>query len=148
MQIELAFRDQCDRPPPGSSPRHLDSAAGDTNFSARWSVIKKEFTKSFLAAGGTDHAVSDGKQRERRRGVWQRRFWEHTIEDEDDFETQFDYIHYTPVKHGLAKCPKEWSASSFHRWVEQGVYAKDWGCGKNGPPDFAGDVEEFGEPED
>lgn len=130
-------------------PDHLHAIwtlpRGDSNFSARWSVIKKEFTKAFLAAGGTDYVVSEGKQKERRRGFWQRRFWEHLIEDEDDFQAHFDYIHYNPVKHGLVECPRDWGASSFHRWVQKGVYPNDWACGKHGPPTFNHDVE-FGEP--
>jgi hypothetical protein len=35
----------------------------------------------------------------------------------------------TTVSHGLVRCPHEWRVSSFHRWVEQGMYAIDWGCG-------------------
>ena len=133
-------------------PDHLHTIwtlpQGDTNYSARWSVIKKEFTKAFMASGGTDHEVSAGKQREHRRGVWQRRFWEHTIENEDDFETHFDYIHYNPVKHGLVECPIDWSASSFHRWAKAGVYTKNWACRKHGPPQFARNIETFGEPDE
>jgi putative transposase len=81
---------------------------GDENYSGRWSFIKKNFTTQFLARGGRDAPVSAGKQHERRRGVWQRRFWEHTIQDEADFQTHFDYIHYNPVKHKLVKCPSDW----------------------------------------
>jgi putative transposase len=57
---------------------------------------------------------------------WQRRFWEHTIRDEADLEAHFDYIHYNPVKHGLAKAPRDWPWSSFHRWVRAGHYDIDW----------------------
>jgi len=66
---------------------------------------------------------------ERRRGVWQRRFWEHTIRDEEDLEAHFDYIHYNPVKHGLVQRPHEWPWSSFHRWVRAGQYPIDWAAG-------------------
>jgi putative transposase len=47
-----------------------------------------------------ESAVSRSKQEARRRGVWQRRYWEHLIRDEIDFERHCDYIHYNPVKHG------------------------------------------------
>ena len=60
--------------------------------------------------------------------MWQHRFWEHTISDEDDFKRCLDYIHYNPVKHGLASCPHLWPFSSFSRWVERGLYDEDWGC--------------------
>jgi putative transposase len=130
-------------------PDHLHTLwslpAGDGDFSGRWSVIKKEFTVRFLAGGGRDNRVSRGKTREGRRGIWQRRFWEHTIEDEDDFQTHFDYIHYNPVKHGYAKCPRDWGPSSFHRWVARGVYPVDWACGQHPPPMFPVTKDDYGE---
>lgn len=130
-------------------PDHLHAIwtlpAGDHNYSARWSVIKKTFTTRFLAAGGQDAEVSAGKQDEHRRGIWQRRFWEHAIEDEDDYQTHFDYIHYNPVKHNLAECPADWKWSSFHRWVKAGVYPKDWACSNGPPPDIATTEVDFGE---
>ncbi len=131
-------------------PDHLHAIwtlpPGDENYSGRWSVIKTSFTKRYLAQGDRDWRVSAGKQRERRRGVWQRRFWEHTIEDEDDFEIHFDYIHYNPVKHRLARCPHEWEPSSFHRWVKKRVYPDNWGCGEFPPPVFPEQIDDYGEP--
>ena len=62
--------------------------------------------------------------------IWQRRFWEHTIRDEDDFIRHVDYIHYNPVKHSLAESPKDWPHTSFHRYVDMGVYDKEWGSGR------------------
>jgi len=132
-------------------PDHLHTIwslpSGDDNYSGRWSVIKKTFTTRYLVDGGQDWDVSIGKQHERRRGIWQRRFWEHTIENEDDFEAHFDYIHYNPVKHKLAKCPRDWEPSSFHRWVRKEVYPADWGCGDSPPPIFPEQIDNYGEPE-
>jgi putative transposase len=34
---------------------------------------------------------------------------------------------YETVKHGLADSPKAWKFSTFHRYVEAGLYPKDWG---------------------
>lgn len=101
---------------------------GDTRYSARWSWIKKEFTSRWLKQGGREQAISKSQRDENRRGIWQRRFWEHTLEDEDDFERHFDYIHFNPVKHGYVNCPHEWEWSSFHRWVKAGVYPWHWAC--------------------
>lgn len=113
-------------------PDHLHAIwslpPGDTAYPRRWAWIKKEFTKAWLAQGGSESAISAGRQRERRRGVWQPRFWEHTLESEDDFERHFDYLHYNPVKHGLVCCPHEWPHSTFHRWVAAGVYDEHWAC--------------------
>ncbi len=58
--------------------------------------------------------------------------WEHTIDDEDEFERLFDYIHYNPVNHGYVSCPHLWTASSFDRWVKRDVYDARWGCRCNG----------------
>jgi putative transposase len=130
-------------------PDHLHALwslpPGDTDFSTRWSIIKRGFSKRYLANGGLDSKVSAGKRRERRFGIWQRRFWEHMIGDDADFSTHFDYIHYNPVKHKLVTCPHQWKASSFHRWVREGVYPVDWACGMNGPPHLTETGGDFGE---
>jgi putative transposase len=112
-------------------PDHLHAVwslpRGDPDYSRRWAWIKKEFTKAWVAAGGAERGVSDSRHRNGRRGVWQRRFWEHCIEDEDDLERHYDYIHYNPVKHGLVSTPGDWPFSSFHRFVKLGAYPAEWG---------------------
>ena len=114
-------------------PDHLHALrtlpAGDAAYSVRWKRIKEEFTQRYLQAGGAEGQRSASRQRRKERGIWQRRFWEHTIHDEDDFERHVDYIHYNPVKHGLVSCPRDWPYSSFHRWVKLGVYTNYWGSG-------------------
>ncbi len=131
-------------------PEHLHAIwslpSGDTEYSARWGWIKKEFTKQWLALGGAEQPVSAGRERERQRGVWQRRFWEHTLESEDDFERHFDYIHYNPVKHGHVRCPRDWPWSSFHRWMRVGVYPADWACSHREPLNFRDIEDSVGEP--
>ena len=113
-------------------PEHLNAIwtlpPGDSEYPKRWGWIKKEFTKSWLNLGGHEGKQSDGRKRERRRGVWQRKYWEHTLEDAEDYEQHFDYIHNNPVKHGYVRCPVDWQWSSFHRWVRSGVYDKRWAC--------------------
>nr|WP_198648808.1 hypothetical protein [Cyanothece sp. BG0011] len=71
--------------------------------------------------------VSTSRQSKQERAIWQRRFWEHLIRDEQDFINHVDYIHYNPVHHGLVSRPKHWEYSSFHRYVQRGVYDVDWG---------------------
>src|SRR5262249_62384828 len=61
------------------------------------------------------------------RGIWQRRYWEHTLRDEKDFERHVDYIHFNPVKHGHVGRVQDWPYSSFHRMVRLGIYPADWG---------------------
>jgi putative transposase len=102
---------------------------GDDDFSFRWKCIKEGFTKDYLGRGGTEAGRSPSRKRRQERSIWQRRFWEHAIRDEQDFERHMDYIHYNPVKHGLVERPFQWPYSSFHRYVKLGVYPENWGCG-------------------
>jgi len=135
-------------------PDHLHAIwslpPGDSEYPKRWGWLKKEFTKRWLEIGGSDYVVSAGRQRQRRRGIWQPRYWEHTLEDEEDFEAHFDYIHWNPVKHGHVRCPHEWPHSSFHRYVRLGVYERHWGCFTQGMPkprlDFRAIEDKTGEP--
>ena len=110
---------------------------GDTNYSRRWALIKRDFAEDYLAAGGAERAVTKDHARQRRRRVWQPRFFEHTVRDDDDFIRHMDYIHYNPVKHGYVRCPHAWPYSTFHRWVERGAYDITWNCvceGRKPPP--------------
>ena len=79
----------------------------------------------------TRQAVAHGAQvTQNRRGeysLWQRRFWEHTIRDENDYARHIEYIHYNPVKHGLVNRVSDWPHSSFHRYVRSGIFPQDWG---------------------
>jgi putative transposase len=59
--------------------------------------------------------------------VWQPRFWDHVIRDEEDFSRHFDYIHYNPVKHGYINQPGLWEHSSFSYWYKRGEIPEDWG---------------------
>ncbi|HET6423829.1 MAG TPA: transposase [Planctomycetaceae bacterium] len=117
-------------------PEHLHAIwtlpPGDNAYPARWAWIKKEFTKAWLAAGGTEQAMGAARTKRGDRGVWQPRYWEHTIADEHDFDRHFDYVHYNPVKHEHVSCPADWKDSSFHRWVTKGVYEPDWACSDRG----------------
>ena len=100
----------------------------DDDFSRRWGRIKSKFTKSWLDHGGREIHISKARNRHRERGVWQKRFWEHRIRDEQDFMRHVNYIHYNPIKHGLVRCPHEWPYSSFKRWMDDGYYKYDWLC--------------------
>jgi putative transposase len=94
---------------------------GDANYSNRWRLIKARFARELR---GTDVPVRQNSKGEY--DVWQRRFWEHTIRDERDFQAHVDYIHYNPVKHGLVERVRDWPYSSFHRFVRMGWESADW----------------------
>lgn len=95
---------------------------GDAQFPERWRAIKKAFSKSLPF----DEALSPTMIRRGERGIWQRRYWEHTIRDDRDYAAHMDYIHFNPVKHGLVKEPSEWGLSSFRRCVSAGLYPESW----------------------
>jgi putative transposase len=95
----------------------------DADFATRWRLIKAAFSRA-LPSG---EAISPSRRQKGERGIWQRRYWEHTLRDENDFACHFDYIHFNPVKHGLVARVQDWPYSSFHRMVRFGVLPHDWG---------------------
>jgi putative transposase len=58
--------------------------------------------------------------------LWQNRYWEHTIRDENDFYRHLDYIHYNPIKHGFTQKAIDYPYSSFEKFVGLGYYSEDW----------------------
>ncbi len=70
---------------------------------------------------------SDSRKKKGERGIWQRRYWEHMIRDDEDYARHVDYIHVNPVKHGHALHPVAWPYSSIHRYVRDGILPSDWG---------------------
>jgi putative transposase len=96
----------------------------DADFPARWHAIKSAFSRSIPKG----ERLSPRRTAKGERGIWQRRYWEHAIRDETDFERHADYIHYNPVKHGHARCAADWPYSSFRHYVQRGVYALEWGA--------------------
>jgi len=99
---------------------------GDNDFSNRWMLIKSKFTK--ICFDPFTSTLNPSRIQKREKGIWQRRFWEHQIRDEQDYARHVDYIHYNPVKHRLAKSPIDWKYTSFHRFVKNGIYHADWGA--------------------
>jgi len=95
---------------------------GDDGYATRWRLIKSHFSR--LLEPGERRSAS--RLRKGERGIWQRRYWEHTIRDERDYARHVDYIHYNPVKHGLVELVSQWPYSTFSRWVRQGVYDQAW----------------------
>lgn len=99
---------------------------GDVDYSTRWALIKNSVAR-FAKLPGLSNTASASRIKHRDAAVWQRRFYEHQIRDEHDFERHMDYVHFNPVRHGLADSAAAWPYSTFHRYVRQGVYPCDWG---------------------
>ena len=113
-------------------PEHLhcviELPADDTDFATRWRLIKIGFSKALPKT----ETLSEVRARRGERGIWQRRYWEHLIRDERDFQSHMDYVHINPVKHGLVGCVSDWPYSTFHRLIARGVYPADWAGGCEG----------------
>ena len=115
-------------------PDHLHTLwtlpEGDTDFPTRWMLIKSNFTRRVrvgLRKEPQPDLPSFARISRRERTIWQKRYWEHLIRDEEDFARHVDYIHYNPVKHGHVKAPSEWPYSTFKEFVSRGSYDSHWG---------------------
>jgi putative transposase len=95
--------------------------SADADYTNRWRLIKRGFTDALMKSG-----ILVARHRNGEAALWQRRFWEHTIRDDEDFERHIDYVHFNPVKHGLVSRVCDWPYSSFHRYVRQGMLTADW----------------------
>jgi putative transposase len=113
-------------------PEHLhcviELPPDDADYATRWRLIKMGFSKALPRT----ERLSAVHTRRGERGIWQRRYWEHVIRDERDYQAHMDYVHINPVKHGLAKHVAEWPYSTFHRLVAEGMYPANWGGGNEG----------------
>ncbi len=99
--------------------------SGDADFSTRWHDIKARFAAQIPR----EERLSARRLEKGERGIWQRRFWEHVIRDERDYERHVDYIHLQPEsKHGHVTRVADWPYSSFHRYVQRGIYDLEWGA--------------------
>jgi putative transposase len=83
---------------------------GDCDYSVRWRLIKARFSRAMLMG-----PLRDSQRARQERGIWQRRFWEHHVRDNEDHAANIRYCWFNPVKHGLVERPEDWPYSSFHR---------------------------------
>jgi putative transposase len=95
----------------------------DAGYARRIQLIKARFTRHLVREGIDIAKDTRGEYR-----LWQRRFWEHTIRDDRDFESHVNYVHINPVKHGHVARAIEWPHSTIHRYVENGLLPSDWAC--------------------
>jgi putative transposase len=98
-------------------PDHIHAVwtlpAGDSDFSARWRAIKVGFSTHCNAKG----LMRPSLARKGEKGIWQRRFWEHCIRDQNDFDAHVAHVHQNPVKHGWVARAEDWPFSSLNRRV-------------------------------
>jgi len=112
-------------------PDHLHAIwtlpENDADFAMRWLLIKAEFSRGIPQG----ERISAARRRKGEQGIWQRRYWEHLIADENDLWRHVDYIHINPVKHGHVTRASEWPYSSIHRYIDRGWLPQDWAAETN-----------------
>ena len=96
----------------------------DADYSVRWSLIKRKVSQQ--CREHIHERATHSRSKRRELNLWQRRFWEHRIRDDKDFENHINYIHYNPVKHGYVCNVKDWPYSSFHHYVKKGILPLNW----------------------
>jgi putative transposase len=107
----------------------------DDDYATRWRLIKGRVTHQ-LGTTCCDSAVMTARRRTKRQGgIWQNRYWERRLRDENDMARHLDYLHGNPVKHGLVRRVVDWRWSSFHRYLAAGLYPADWGAVDGGSND-------------
>lgn len=90
----------------------------DADYATRWRLIKTHTTKQ-LNLTFNDQKILNGRRiKKRQGGIWQHRYWEHYLKDEDDYNHHVDYVHWNPVKHNLVTHPSQWPYSTYHRWLK------------------------------
>jgi putative transposase len=94
----------------------------DADCATRWMLIKAGFSRNVPKG----ERVRASRLSKGERGVWQRRFWEHLITDEDDLARHVDYVHINPVKHGHVARAVDWPYSSIHGYIRRGWLPEDW----------------------
>ena len=97
----------------------------DSDFPTRWRLIKGHFTRALSINHRHPSSIAWDSNPDRK--IWQGRYWEHWIRNDQDLANHIEYIHYNPVKHGLVDAPIKWKFSSFADYVKRGNYPKDWG---------------------
>lgn len=95
---------------------------GDDDNATRWRHIKSHFSRAIP----TGERLCARRQAKAERGIWQRRYWERFVRDEDHLRRCIDYVHINPQKHGYVERIADWPHSSFHRYVKTGLLSADW----------------------
>ncbi len=95
----------------------------DCDYAKRLLLIKAGFSRQLPKL----EDISESRVKKGERGIWQRRYWEHCIRDENDFNRHVDYIHYNPVKHGYKNRPIDWEYSTIHKFIRNGILSDNWG---------------------
>lgn len=87
---------------------------GDLDYPARWKAVKIAFSKS----------VQKSTVRRAKAGlIWERRYQDHPIGDDAEYDALVDYVHANAVRHGHCSEARAWPWSSLHRYEAGGMPA-------------------------
>jgi len=82
--------------------------------------------KARFSVGLAADRLRQGHKVRREKGIWQRRFWEHHMRDQADFDAHVRYCWGNSVKHGLVERGFDWPHSSIHRDIRSGRVEAEW----------------------
>jgi putative transposase len=99
----------------------------DSNYPLRVRLIKSLFSIQLAQ----EETINLSRKRKGERGIWQRRFWEHLIYNEKDYENHLNYIHFNPVKHAYVQKASERPYSSIHRLIKANILPENWAFKEN-----------------
>lgn len=77
-------------------------------------TIKQYFSKHCERKYYAHVKQSRSREKEGYKPIWQKKYYEHTIRDEKDFDEKLNYIYSNPVKHGYVDNIEDWEYSSYH----------------------------------
>ncbi len=87
-------------------------------------TIKQNFTK-LIPERYYPNKLTESMKKRNEKGIWQRRYYDHIIRNENDLWKHIDYIHFNSVKH-YNIAPKDWAFSSFNKFVKNDYYEMSW----------------------
>lgn len=95
---------------------------GDSDYPSRWRLIKMRFARAIPR----NEWPSVTRVARRERGIWQRRFWEHLVRNDEEYAELVAYCYQNPVAHGHVERVADWPYSTYHRDVRAGLFEADW----------------------
>jgi len=108
-------------------PDHLHAVftlpTNDNDYATRRMLVKAGFSRQIP----TGEQINPSRESKRERGLWRRRYWEHLIRDDKDYNAHVNYIHYNPVKHDYVQQAVNWPHSSIHRFIKNGDISENGG---------------------
>jgi len=76
--------------------------------------IVKAIKYNFSTRLDIDEVQSYSRRKRKFKPIWQKRYYEHTIRDKNDYLRCLEYMQNNPTKHNLVNDSKEWKYSSFN----------------------------------